>query len=149
MIKILSQKELNLYGDHLLRLNEHDRHLRFGCMITDGAILNHVHASDPTKRAILASCNDEGEVIAACEVCFIPYKGSTRAEIGVSVNDGYRGHGLGSALFKRAVDICQQRQIHSLVSYCAAHNTFMMRIARTQGMTIEVQYGETEATLKF
>lgn len=150
-IRKLGAHELTRYSDHLLRLNADDRYLRFGAQIDDNAITRHVHTKSKDKKIILAAFDDAGEVIAACELALIRNQNSFFAnygEIGLSVESAYRGKGLGTDLFERALLVARNRRVKLLTSYCLTRNGFMMRIAKAHGMQIVTEYGSSEATLK-
>jgi len=151
-IRKLSQLELQKYSDHLLRLNSDDRYLRFGSQITDDMIIKHVISKSKDKKIILAAFDDNTfNIIAACEVAFIissdSYNAET-AEIGLSVEDNFRGRGLGTELFKRALIVARNRRVKTLLSYCLTRNKFMMRIAKAHGMQIHTEYGSSEASIQ-
>jgi len=150
-IRKLGVLELQKYSDHLLRLNADDRYLRFGARIDDAAIIRHVQTKSKDKKIILAAFDDKLNVIAACEVAFILNKNSVFAdvaEIGLSVEVGQRGQGLGTELFERALIVARNRRVKVFTSYCLTRNGFMMHIAKAHGMHIETDHGSSEATVQ-
>jgi GNAT superfamily N-acetyltransferase len=150
-IRRLYAHELKHYSDHLCRLNADDRYLRFGCQQTDDAILNHVNTKDGIQRLVLAAFDEYHNVVAACEIAFLGDAHSffaERAEIGLSVEEGHRGKGLGTELFERAMVVCRNRRVKILMSYCLTRNGFMMKIAKTHNMKIVSECGASEATLQ-
>jgi RimJ/RimL family protein N-acetyltransferase len=150
-IRKLDTLEIKKYSDHLLRLNADDRYLRFGSQIDDATIIRHVTAKSNYKKIILAAFDDALNIIAACEVAFIITKNSAMAdtaEIGLSVEQAFRGRGLGTELFKRALVVARNRRIKLLMSYCLTRNSFMMKIAKAHGMQIHTEYGSSEATME-
>lgn len=149
-IRKLDRLEITKYSDHLLRLNADDRYLRFGSQVDDNMIIRHV-ADTNYKKIILAAFDDALNIIAACEVAFIMRSkaiSADTAEIGLSVEEIHRGKGLGTELFKRALIVCRNRRVKTLMSYCLTRNRFMMRIAKAHGMQIHTEYGSSEATIE-
>jgi RimJ/RimL family protein N-acetyltransferase len=148
-IRKLDKLELPKYSDHLLRLNADDRYLRFGSQVDDATIIRHV-SDTKYKKIILAAFDDALNIIAACEVAFIMPSNAISAdtaEIGLSVEESHRGKGLGTELFNRALVVCRNRRVKTLLSYCLTRNRFMMRIAKAHGMQIHTEYGSSEATM--
>ncbi len=149
-IRKLSSLELGLYEEHLKRLSPDDRYLRFGYMITDAQIHRYVVSQMRIRSTILASFDNELNVIAAIEIVYDDSKymsTNTVAEIGLSVEDGHRGKGLGSDLFRRALILARNRGVKSLVSHCLAQNRFMRKIAVANGMSLHSDGGDATGTL--
>ena len=69
------------------------------------------------------------------------------AELGLSVLDGRRGTGLGSALFARAVIHLRNRGATEVFVHCLSENAAMMHLARKHGMRVIPEGAETEARL--
>jgi GNAT superfamily N-acetyltransferase len=69
------------------------------------------------------------------------------AEFGVSVVPGWRGRGVGTALFERAHAYARNQLIRQLFVHCLTENKAMMHIARKADMQIVVESGEADAYL--
>ena len=67
-IRTLTASELPKYRDHLLRLDEADRRLRFGFPISDQAIRDHVRKIDLATDRMLVQVDDELEIIGAVHI---------------------------------------------------------------------------------
>lgn len=149
-IRRLSSGELHLYEAHLCRLAPSDRYLRFGYQITDEQIHRYVASQFRTRSIVLAHFDSSLNVVAAMEVVFSSSKyhvTNEMAEIGLSVEEGYRGKGLGSTLFRRSLVLARNRGVKTMVSHCLAENRFMMRIAKTQGMTVVCEGSDATGTM--
>ena len=149
-IRKIPSLQLSLYTEHLLRLSPEDRHLRFGNAMSDVAIKRYVDTQYRIKQIVLGAFDDQNNVVAAIEIVFDTTKYmpvNESAEIGLSVEDGHRGKGLGTELFKRAVEIAQNRRVAKLVSHCLSRNRWMVRIAKKNGMTVENESGESMGTV--
>jgi len=130
---------------HLLRLPPEDRRLRFGQHIRDQAVLDYVsridfdsdrvfgvHAADLALAGVGHLALDQAQQIA---------------ELGLSVDPACRGKGYGFALLQRAVLHAANLGYRVLFMVCLAENQIMMHLARKAGLTLVVEYGETDARL--
>jgi GNAT superfamily N-acetyltransferase len=71
-------------------------------------------------------------------------RGLGYAELGLSVLDGQRGKGLGSALFERALQTCTHWGISELFTHCFANNRPMVHLAQKYGMRVIAQGSEAD-----
>ena len=129
---------------HFLSLGPEDVRLRFGAPLRSEAILRYLDDLDFEVDAVFGVYDDALKLIAVSHVAFL----DDTAELGVSVLPGQRGKGLGTALFRRAVDHARNRFFSRLFMHCLAENSAMMHIARKSGMKICVETGEAEAFLR-
>jgi GNAT superfamily N-acetyltransferase len=130
--------------EHLKRLKETDRRLRFGAMLPDDAIEDYVSRSWSDNDVWFGVVQD-GEVIAAVHVA--QEDTHTRAELGLSVDPEWRGNKLGQSLFERAVIALKARNIRDVYMHCLAENAVIKHIARKNKMVMVTEYGETDADL--
>lgn len=143
-VRTLTFLELSAYRDHLNRLDTHDRYLRFGCHYNEEAVQRYVDGIKLVDDRIFAVFNDKLEIIGAAHV--VKMKDGI-AEVGLSVQKDQRGTGIGTALFHKAVEWAQNRGMNKLFTQCLAENSWMMRKAKKEGMSIRIECGETEAYL--
>jgi RimJ/RimL family protein N-acetyltransferase len=129
---------------HFLSLHGEDRRLRFGSNISDDGLRHYVARLDFDRDGLFA-VHDEDDVrlLGVIHVAFSP--GS--AELGLSVLQGHRGHGLGSALFARAVTHLRNRNTREVFVHCLSENGAMMHLARKNHMRIMPAGTETDARL--
>lgn len=144
-MRTLTASELPKYRDHLLRLDAEDRRLRFGFPIRDEAIQDHVRKIDMTKDRILAQVDDDLQIIAAAHIAA---GAQGTVELAFSVDSGWRGKGLGTQLFERALLWARNRGIRHAVIYFLFDNHTMRHLARQVGMTIHIEAGEGEGRLE-
>lgn len=144
-MRTLTASELPKYRDHLLRLDAEDRRLRFGFPIRDEAIQDHVRKIDMTKDRILAQVDDDLQIIAAAHIAA---GAQGTVELAFSVDSGWRGKGLGTQLFERALLWARNRGIRHAVIYFLFDNHTMRHLARQVGMTINIEAGEGEGRLE-
>lgn len=126
--------------EHLLKLKDEDRRLRFGGLVTDEVVEKYV---DDCIDDVWFGCFDD-ELISACHVAIV----NNEAELGCSVDKEYRGHGLAQLMFERAVTHIRSLGIETVYMHCLTENEAMKHIARKNDMTVVSEYGETDATVK-
>ena len=144
LIRPLTPSELPNYLEHLLRLDSADRRMRFGFQSGDTGLRMHVQRIDLRTGHILALFDDLDVVAAAHMV----RAGDDVAEFAFSVDREWRGRGVGSELFDRAVLWARNRGIRRAIVYCLNENQAMRHIARKAGGQMTVSAGETEGRLE-
>lgn len=148
LVRRLLPFEFPKYEEHLLRLNNEDRRLRFGIIRADESIKQYVANLSPVDDVIFASFDENLNVDGAAHICIIESNNGKIAELGLSVERSKRGKGIGSELFHKAIEWGENRHIDQLFTQCLAENSWMMRKARQEGMSINTECGEIEAYLK-
>lgn len=144
-IRTLTASELPKYRDHLLRLDEADRRLRFGFPISDQAIRDHVRKIDMATDRMLVQVDDELEIIGAVHIA----AGAPGiVEFAFSVDRQWRGQGLGAQLFERALLWARNRSLRHAVIFFVFDNHAMRHLARQVGMAIHIEAGEGEGKLE-
>lgn len=142
LIRKLLLHDRPLFVDHLTRLTGADRQFRFAqANVPDEAIMRYV-AGIAADDLILGTFTDE-RMVGAVHVAFA----DDIAEVGVSVDPGHRGRGIGADLFKRAARWARNRRAERLYTLCQADNRAMMALATKLGMTIHRESGTAEAFL--
>ena len=144
-IRPLTPGELPNYLEHLLRLDPADRRMRFGFPISDTGIRAYVQRIDLRTGHILALFDDDLDVVAAAHIV---RAGDDVAEFAFSVDREWRGCGVGSELFDRAVLWARNRGIRQAIVYCLNENQAMRHIARKAGVQMTVAAGEIEGRLE-
>lgn len=136
--------------EHLLRLNEEDRRLRFGTQTPDEIIRTYVEGLDFNKDAVFGIFNLDLKLIGMAHLAYLPRTKNQAhsAEFGVSVLPEGRGQGLGTALLERAAVHSRNTRVEILYVHCLANNKAMMSLAQKTGMTVEYAYGDADAYLK-
>lgn len=144
LTKSLCASDRSAITAHFLALAAADRRLRFGTTISDAAIRDYVARIDFDRDAAFGVFANDLSLQGVAHVAV--FEGV--AELGVSVLEGHRRRGIGSALFDRASGFARNRFIGTLFMHCLAENTAMMRIARKSGMKIVTDGGEANAHLE-
>lgn len=133
--------------NHLLKLNDEDRRLRFGTQTPDEVIRHYVEHLDFNKDAIFGVFDLDLKLVGMAHLAYLPeHKGQGRAaEFGVSVLPEGRSQGLGTALLQRSAVHSRNTRIETLYVHCLANNKAMMHLAQKAGMTVEYAYGDADA----
>ena len=134
--------ERPLYAEHLKRLPENDRRMRFARGgVSDQWIDAHV-AKIAEDDLILATL-DHDRVVGAAHVAF----SGGLAEVGISVDADHRTGGVGSQLLRQAVTFARNRRAGKLYTMCLSENRSMVALARRTGLDVQYQGSEAEAYL--
>lgn len=129
-IRKLWPGETRKYRDHLLRLDEESRRRRFGGVVSDQHIRNHVEGVKGFD-AILYGFFADGILRGAAELQILaPRLLGRQAEAAFSVETPWQSHGVGSALLERLLLAARNRGVKSLHMACVADNRRMQQLAR-------------------
>ncbi len=66
------------------------------------------------------------------------------AEFAILVSDQYQGHGLGTELLRRLVEIGRDQKVDRVIGYIASENTAMLRVAQRLGFRLRRTGEDTE-----
>lgn len=136
---------------HLLALGQEDRRLRFSYALGDGAIAKYVTKIDFSQDSLFGIFGKDNVLLGVVHISIFPSKeGSTApkaAELGLSLNADMRGHGLGTLLFKRALQRARNEGVERLFIFTLVDNDAMLAIARKLDMRVHNADGQTEAHL--
>jgi len=144
-IRTLAERHRGRVTDHLLALDETDRHLRFGHVASDEQIRNYVTRLDFARDEVLGVFDDHLVLVAMAHLAFDADGGM--AEFGVSVHPHLRGRGIGGRLFHRAVTHARNRGAHSMAIHIARENSAMLSIVRRAGAQISFDGSDAVAQL--
>lgn len=127
---------------HLQRLSEADRFLRFGFHATDERVQHYADGIDLDSDDVFAVLSADFQVVAAAHVAYSREPKIAVAEFGVSVDESARGQGLANALMQRAITHARSREVQRFFIYALAENRAMLQLARKVGMKLENDQGE-------
>jgi RimJ/RimL family protein N-acetyltransferase len=130
---------------HLLLLPADDRRLRFGQHIRDESVRDYVERIDFERDRVFGVHAPDLDLVGVAHLALDPV--AQLAELGLSVDPTCRGKGYGFALLQRAVLHAANLGYRVLFMVCLAENRIMMHLARKAGLTLVVEYGETDARL--
>jgi RimJ/RimL family protein N-acetyltransferase len=133
--------------DHLLRLSPEDRRRRFGAHEDEAYVRAYVARPD-WDRSLLLGWRQEGVLRALGELKLIDDHASRAAEVAVSVEAPFRGHGLGTELCRRLTIRARNRLVERVHMLCLLDNREAQRISRHLGGALTVYPGEVEALIR-
>jgi len=141
----LNQRHRDDIVRHLLLLPAEDRRLRFGQHIRDEAVRDYVGAIDFECDRVFGVHAPDLTLVGVAHLALDAAQ--QVAELGLSVDPACRVKGHGYALLQRAVLHAANLGYRVLFMYCLAENRIMMHLARKAGLTLVVEFGETDARL--
>ena len=143
---ILPKDQYSIYLDHLKRLTNEDRIMRFWSPICDKSI--HQHIVELPDKAVVFAIVEDVKVVGAIEVIpAIGRGGKIDVEFGISVEATHRRHGLAHVLLDAAIEWSRKSQAVDLFCICLSHNKPMIELARSHGMKVDFDGREAEAHL--
>ena len=151
-VRSLAPRHRVRIAEHLLKLGDHDRYLRFGYLATDAQLSRYVDMLDFEQDEVFGIFNRRLDLVAMAHLAHpaeeTPPERPTMAEFGVSVLPEGRSRGFGTRLFEHAMLHARNRGVQTLFIHALSENTAMLRIARSAGATVERAGSESEAWLK-
>lgn len=144
-IRKLWKHDIPEITQHLLRLDDETRRLRFGSFVKDGFIRNYAeHLIDVDSLVFGAFPDGQLRAIGELRGLFQPWPHD--AELALSVEPEWQSKGTGSALFSRLVTASQNRGIKSLHVLFLNENKKMQNIAAKHHPALDFHGGQVEAT---
>ena len=133
--------------DHLLRLGDEDRHLRFGGHATPERVSAHCAGLD-LARVVVLGYMVAGEARAIGELRPLPGAWPRAAEVAISVERPFQRQGIGSALLRRLTQAARNRWIWRIHMLCLLDNGRMVRLARRLDSRLSFDQGQIEASIE-
>lgn len=127
-VRALTREDLPLFMDHLLRLEDPCRRLRFGGIATDTFIRDYAMRVDFDNTAVLG-CLVDAELVGAAELRSLDARWSNAAEAAFSVEKAWRSRGIGTALMAGLIRQAGDLGVDRLFMSCHAFNRPIQRIA--------------------
>lgn len=157
LVKQLSERDRRRMRRHFLDLDDSDRLLRFGSVLSDDLLEKYVAGIDFKRDMVFGVVDRLFRLVAVGHLAFAPKEHKPAgaptskariAEFGVSVSASARGRGIGSRMFERAAIHCRNSDVDTLYMHCLSSNQTMMHIAKKAGMEIQRERGEADAYLR-
>ena len=136
-IRRLWQPDKEAFRDHLLSLDPHSRHLRFGGGMADDFLV-HYAENCFGKGDLIYGAFVDGKMVGAAELRSNqaiwserpPFGRQIHAEVAFSVNAGYRRRGVGEKLFKRILRAATNHGVEAIEIICLPENIGMQNLAK-------------------
>jgi GNAT superfamily N-acetyltransferase len=145
-VRTLSQSELPLLRDHLLRLDRTSRHDRFHGFMDDGFIKRYAEKCANDGTVIIAYL-ENGAVRGAAELHPPEQSPDGEPEIAFSVERSARRKGVGSILFRKLIAEARARGYGSLRITTGAQNEAMRALANKFGANLTFRHGESTGSI--
>jgi GNAT superfamily N-acetyltransferase len=143
-VRRLLDYEYSKYREHLKKLDDNSRHLRFGLLIKDESIdqlCNGIEA-DREHHILFGIENKDLELVAVGHIAL-----DDRMELAFSVLKEYQGQGMGSDLMKRCIQWCRTHAILEGMMVCLSHNSVIKHLCTKYGIHMTSEHGETLADI--
>jgi GNAT superfamily N-acetyltransferase len=135
-VRRLWKSDLPDFRDHLLRLDETSRHLRYGGGVSD-AFLRQYAEHCFGKGDLVYGAYIDGGLRGAAELRSsqaiwaeqAPFNRHIHAEAAFSVEEAYRKRGLGEKLFRRITEAARNHGVEVIEIVCLPENVAMRRLA--------------------
>lgn len=135
-LRRLWRSDIAEFRDHLLRLDDTSRHLRFGGGVSDAFLRQYAEHCFGKGDLVYGAFIDGGlrgaaelrssEAIWAEQA---PFDRHIHAEAAFSVEDAYRKRGLGEKLFRRITEAARNHGVEVIEIVCLPENIAMRRLA--------------------
>ena len=140
LIRKLWIAEVDIYRDHLLRLDRDSRHSRFGGAVSDEFIREYV-GSTYQLNVVMHGFFVDGTLRGAAELRPLGPAFAREAEAAFSIETAWQSHGVGSALLDRTLLAARNRGIRILHMACLANNRRMQELARKFAAELSFDFG--------
>ena len=135
-IRRLWPSDLPSFRDHLLRLDDYSRHMRFGGGVSDAFLRQYAEHCFGKGDLVFGAFLDH-ELRGAAELRSseaiwterAPFNRHIRAEAAFSVEPAYRKRGIGEKLFGRIVEAARNHGVATIEIICMPENAAMLRLA--------------------
>lgn len=121
---------------HLLGFSRDDLYARFGCDMRPDDLAAYYGRLD-FNAVRIHGCFDGPELIGVVEIHRTPVAGT--AEIALTVDEPWRGVGVGAGLVRLALADAQQRGVGRRLAYCQEENLAMRRVMAATGFSESVR----------
>jgi RimJ/RimL family protein N-acetyltransferase len=133
--------ETEKFRDHLLRLDEYSRRMRFGMAADDRFIESYASRINDMQSLVYGFYVD-GEMRGAAELRHIGDAWRPDAEAAFSVEKEHQNRGVGAELLGRVMQAARNRGIGRIYMNCLAENQRMQHLVRKYEAELHFDHGE-------
>ncbi|MBL8894804.1 MAG: GNAT family N-acetyltransferase [Rhizobiales bacterium] len=145
-IRKLWSADRTAFRDHLLRLDEESRRLRFGTPVADSFIEDYANAAFRLDTIVFAYF-EEHQIRAAAELRGLSFAFTPAAEAAITVETAWRNRGLASRLLDRLLVSAQNRNVSQIYMICLRENGAMQHVAQKFGARLRFEQDEVVGKL--
>jgi GNAT superfamily N-acetyltransferase len=135
-LRRLWPSDLPAFRDHLLRLDDYSRHMRFGGGVSDAFLRQYAEHCFGKGDLVFGAFVDRGlhgaGELRSREAIWTeqaPFNRHIRAEAAFSVEADFRKRGIGELLFGRIVEAARNHGVETIEIVCMPENAAMLRLA--------------------
>src|SRR5262245_46769115 len=140
-IRRLWPTEADKFRDHLLRLDNETRRMRFAHSVSDMFIEEYARRMTQYGSLVYGYLVD-GKVRGAAELRRLGDSWGDEAEAAFSVERPWQSHGVGTELMGRVLRAARNRNIRRVYMSCLADNAKMQAIARKHAAMLRFEAGD-------
>lgn len=140
-IRKLWPMEADKFRDHLLRLDQKSRRMRFAHAVSDGFIVEYASRMG-VNGAIIYGYFDGDQLRATAELRRMSDAWGDEAEAAFSVETEYQNRGIATELMGRVIRSARNRGVRHLIMTCLADNAKMQAVARHHDAELRFEHGE-------
>lgn len=141
-IRKLWPSERTQFRDHLSRLDESSRRMRFAHCVSDEFIADYAERMDEMGSIVFGYFDEAHDLRACAELRKLTNEWAPAAEAAFSVETGLQNTGIGTLLMGRVIRSARNRGVHHLYMSCLPENRRMQAIAKKHEATLRFEYGE-------
>ena len=134
-LRIAGPEDAHALIQHYRRLGNFDRYTRFFSAMSDDGIRRYVEKFDWTRMIAVCVYSDE-HLVGAAELGWEERGSPERAELGISVDAGFRRRGLASWMVCDLLDAGRRAGVESVYASWLGGNDAVGQIMRSYGASI-------------
>lgn len=149
-IVVLGDLDRIAIRSHFLRLSKDDRYLRFFTALSDSAVENYaMNVMDLEHGRAFGGIDGNGRLVGLAHASRIQATPNrVTCEVGFSVDEDERGHGLAQLLMRAVLEYCKESGVNTLYMSCLRSNKRMQALAKSFGLNMTINFDEAYAELE-
>lgn len=146
VIKKAQHDEYPKYAEHLKRLDDHSKFMRFSYRITNEGIdkfCNNV-VQHPSQHVLFVVNDANGNFIAVAHIAL-----DEKVELAFSILKDHQNKGLGKLLMEKCILWCWTQGIQYGFITCLSTNHAMKHLCLKYGLELHTDHGEVTGEIEF
>jgi GNAT superfamily N-acetyltransferase len=128
--------------NHLLRLSDGDRQMRFCHVLNDDGVRSYAEQINLERDICIGIFDRQDNLVALVQGFVYEEYGVRLMEAAFSTDEAMRRRGLGTLLFAEITDCALAEGVDRVIAQCLAGNRPMRMLLLAAGATCEVEDGE-------
>lgn len=145
VVRQVLPSEYSKYCDHLKRLDQESKILRFGAPVNDSLIDRLCQGIEQDWQNHVLFCIEDNDLdfVAMGHIAL-----GDRMELAFSTLKEYQGQGRGGAVMQRCIQYCRAHNILSGHMMCLSRNSVIRHLCSKHGIIMHNESGETTADIE-